>query len=181
MYYEITLTNWDNYSAEIAALEEEDQPAELSVWKILLFVFAYLFVTTETQRNNLTHQWMKTLLEYHPLPTADFMEGLEPALNGDLLGEFMPNSGQPIQDLNNIESVPFFLLPSSEGDLKKLGDRIAHWADSVVEKSAFQLSDSDRVMMYMSPNADDVSWAYGGVEGGDKGRDAIEADASKRR
>jgi hypothetical protein len=183
VYYDTTSTNWDDHSAQITTLEESDQPAELTVWKTLLFVFAYLCMTAKTEQDKLIHCWVRALLEWYPLPTVETLEEFEsfeefePALDDQMMNEFIPDSKQPIHDLNNTKpraDFPFLSEDASE----RLGDRVAQWASDVVEKSAFQLSDTDRIMMYMSPSANDAKWAYGDVTGAGKESDGVNTDVS---
>jgi len=165
VYYDIRFTNWDDYSGQIAMLEEADHPAEISIWKILLFVSAHLYITAEEKQDKLVHRWARTLLEWHPLPTAESLEGSEPALDDEMLGDFVHGSKRPIRELDNISPGPCFPLATSDGALQKLGQRVAHWADGVVERSAFQLADSDRILLYMSTGEEDDEWVY---EGGNR-------------
>jgi hypothetical protein len=160
VYYDVRFSKWDDYSDQVAMLEEEDHPAELTIWKILLFVSAHLYITTKKEQNKLVHHWIRTLLKWHPLPPAESLAGSEPGLNDDILSEFVYNSKRPIYELDNISPGPSFPLLNSDGALDKLGQRVAHWADGVVERSAFQLADSDRILLYMSTGEDDDKWVY---------------------
>jgi hypothetical protein len=160
VYYDITYTNWDDYSNQIAMLEEEDHPAEISIWKILLFVSAYLFITAEAQQDTLVHRWIRALLESYPLPTLESLEGLEPALNDEVLTEFVHDSKRPVYELDNVTPGEHLSIPHSGGALEKLGQRVVHWVEEVVERRAFQLPDSDRILLYMSTGEEDDTWVY---------------------
>ncbi|KAF2690194.1 SET domain-containing protein [Lentithecium fluviatile CBS 122367] len=162
IYYDTTILTWSSYSAQISALEEADHPAELSVWKVLLFALAHLYTTTFEKRDKLVHRWIQALQQLHPLPTVAAVDDEEPVFDDDMLGDFVHGVKRPIRDLNHTVVQEELPLELGEPTGERLGDRVAAWADGVVERCAFQLDGSERMLMYLETGdeAVDGEWAY---------------------
>jgi hypothetical protein len=172
IHYSIEYRSWRDYSEQIALLEEEDNPAELSVWKILLFVLAYLsYIEPEPTdivdahinvvSDNIAYWWARSMLDrYLPAPSA--LEETEPALSDELLKDFVHDLACPISELNKRP----YSIPGHPDKVKveagKLGRLVALWAEDIVERFAFQPPGDERVLMYMTPDETDGAWVYEG-------------------
>ncbi|KAL1594438.1 hypothetical protein SLS60_010198 [Paraconiothyrium brasiliense] len=143
--YGVDVSTWSRYSADIAVLEAGQQPAELSVWKLLLCLFLVLYHKNgsgTTYENNDSRQvifgWIEYLLLQTPLPTTVTDMDAE-ALQDFVLG-----------------------LTGSEEEVEKAYT----WADEVVDKFAFPLVEEvqgeevQRICMYLQIGSDD-----GGADG----------------
>ncbi|KAJ4359788.1 uncharacterized protein N0V89_000344 [Didymosphaeria variabile] len=143
--YGVDVSNWSRYSADIAVLEAGEQPAELSVWNLLLCLFLVLY---QKDNSGTTREydgfrqaifgWVEYLLSQTPLPTNVTDMDAE-ALQDFVLG-----------------------LTGSEAE----AERAYTWADEVVDKFAFPLVEEvqgeevQRIYMYLQIGSDD-----GGVNG----------------
>jgi hypothetical protein len=144
--YGVDLSTWSQYSADISALEAEQQPAELSVWKLLLCLFLVLY--QKDGRGSSDHAdfrkapfgWMEYLMSVTPLPmTATDMDA------------------EALQD---------FIL-GCEGNAAQV-ERAYTWADEVVDKFAFPLVEVQgeavqRICMYLQLGFGDAGngdWMY---------------------
>jgi hypothetical protein len=172
IHYGIEYTSLRDYSEQIALLEEEDHPAELSVWKLLLFVLAYLYyiepdptdivdVHVDNVSDNIAYWWARSMLDLY-LPPPSALEETEPALSDDLLKDFVHDLACPISELDKRP----YSIPGHQEMVKveagKLGRLVALWAEDVVERFAFQLPGGDRVLMYMTPDETDDAWVCEG-------------------
>lgn len=187
-YYGVEIADWASYGAQIAAFEEDNaRPAELSIWSLLLFLFAYLCITRdEKSDDSIVYAWTRELFAMHGLPSLDACEeaaSLSKEVVANFVGTGTANGKPPpLQRLNALGCAPG-LLPASalalafskDGPVEGLGDRLALWAVEVVEKYAFSLPEQDikgsagmyRMYMYMRPWKEDrvdEEWAYGNTE-----------------
>lgn len=153
-FYHVSINSWTQYGAEIAGLEEDDdRPAELSVWKLLLFLFAHLSTPTIRQRHaneSVVYAWITNLLSTtEPLPeTGTYDEAA--GLSSEVLPEFVLG----------------FEEEGVEGEHER---RLAVWADDVVDRWAFPWVDrgeeeeGQRICMYLSGGTEGSGdgWVYG--------------------
>ncbi|KAF2449464.1 SET domain-containing protein [Karstenula rhodostoma CBS 690.94] len=142
--YGIDLSTWTQYSADIANLEAGQQPAELSVWKLLLCLLLALYQKNESEAahgRRPTLGWIQYLVSATPLPTTATEMDSE-ALQGFIL--------------------------DWEGNPARV-DRAYTWADEVVDKFAFPLVEEiqgeevQRICMYLrlGPGDEgDEDWMY---------------------
>ena len=145
--YGVDLSSFTQYSADISILEAGQQPAELSVWKLLLcliFVRYHLDESGTTQDHDgsrqLTFGWLEYLLSLHPLPdqAAD--------MDAEMLKDFVMG------------------WKENEEIVKKAYT----WADELVDKYAFPLNEEvggeevQRICMYLEVGGHGGSeeWMY---------------------
>lgn len=140
------------YGMEIAALEEDERPAELSIWTKLLFLFALL--TTRNQPQTVIHAWCGALFTMHPL------------------AESIPTAN--VDDFDEEMMEDFVRLDNGDPSREQRG-LCWLWASEVAEKYAFPLEGIEdenpfpRICMYMprideSSGREDDMWAYGEAE-----------------
>ncbi|KAF1977508.1 SET domain-containing protein [Bimuria novae-zelandiae CBS 107.79] len=150
--YGVDLTSCTQYSADISSLEAGEQPAELSVWKMLLCLCLVLYQKNEsgtTQAHNgpqqVVYGWMEYLISEHPPPTR----------TADMDAEML-------QD---------FILGWKENE--EMVERAYTWADEVVNRLAFPLDeevageDVQRICMYLEIGVGDDAageWMYRDAE-----------------
>ena len=145
--YGVNLSSLSQYSADVSSLEAGEQPAELSVWKLLLCLLLVLYQRHEsgaTQNHDAPDQrlfsWVEYLVSLQPLPTqsAD--------MDAEMLQDF---------------------VIGWEGN-KDMLEKAYTWADEVVDKFAFPLDEQlqgeeiQRICMYMEvaskPGNGDWDW-----------------------
>lgn len=145
--YGLDLSTSTRYGAEISALEAGEQPAELSVWKLLLCLF---FVMSANNERNSRDQ------DDSPLPPFGWI---------DYLVSQTPLSETPAD--MRAEALGDFIL-GWERD-KTLVERAYTWADEVVDKYAFPLQEEmegeqvQRICMYLQfgpGDAGDGDWMF---------------------
>jgi hypothetical protein len=138
--YGVDLSTWSQYSADVSALEAGQQPAELSVWKLLLCLF--LVIYQEEERGPHDHAdfskapfgWIEYLMSVTPLPT------MATDMDAEALQDFILGCG------GNAAQV----------------ERAYTWADEVVDKFAFPLveevqgEEAQRICMYLQLKAGDA-------------------------
>lgn len=132
--YGVDLSSFLQYSADISTLEAGDQPAELSVWKLLLCLLLVLYQserTGTTQSHDTSGQllfgWVEYLISLQPLPK----QGAD--MDAEMLQDF---------------------VVGWEGKGEML-EKAYTWADEVVDRFAFPLDEQlqggevQRICMYL--------------------------------
>ncbi|KAL5389314.1 hypothetical protein PMIN03_009086 [Paraphaeosphaeria minitans] len=130
--YGLDISTWMRYSADIATLEAGQQPAELTVWKLLLCLFLISYEDTEAGAapgRPAYLGWIEYLVEQTPLPTTA-------TVDAEALEEF---------------------IQGWERNRRQV-ERAFTWADEVVDKYAFPLVEEvegdevQRICMYLQPS-----------------------------
>lgn len=132
--YGVDTSTWSQYSSDISNLEAEQQPAELSVWKLLICLFLVLYqnnksdtAPADSESSHPIFGWIEYLLTQCPLPTA--------AIDMD---------AEALQD--------FILDPERHAAQV---EKAYTWADEIVDKFAFPLTEDvqgeevQRICMYL--------------------------------
>ncbi|OAG12257.1 SET domain-containing protein [Paraphaeosphaeria sporulosa] len=144
--YGLDFSTWARYSAEIATLETGQQPAELSVWKLVLCLFLISYEHTEAAASpgrQAYSDWIEYLVEQTPLPTTATVDA--EALEGFIRGWE--------QNRDQVE-------------------RAYTWADEVVDKYAFPVVEEvegeevQRICMYLQLGPGDAGngdWMFKGL------------------
>lgn len=147
--YGVDLSTWSQYSADIATLEAGEQPAELSVWKLLLCLFFVIYKNHEHGPSDRARARSR-------LPSFDWIEYLASQVP-------LPANATDM----DAEALQEFILGWA-GDAAQV-ERAYTWADEVVDKFAFPLVEQvqgeevQRICMYLQlgpGDAGDGDWLF---------------------
>lgn len=149
--YGVDLSSFHQYSATISALDAGEQPAELSVWKLLLCLFLMLYQKGDSKptqvhdgSRELIFGWVESLVTLHALPD-----------------EVAEMDAEMLQD---------FVLGWNESRAEL--EKAYTWADEVIDRFAFPLDekiegeDVQRICMFVEVAGRDGNdeWMYKDVE-----------------